>query len=440
MTSETKFKETEIGMIPEDWELLTVDDIKSKEKKSVISGPFGSNISKKYFVESGIPVIRGNNLTTDMKRFVEEGFVFVTPEKADELNTWALRNDIVFTAAGTLGQVGIIENNSKFEKYIISNKQLRLRVNEKKVCPLYAFYWFSSPEMTKRIVNYNTGSTIPLINLSVLKKLPIVVPSLKIQDSIVYILDSLDQKIELNYQMSKTLEQIAQTLFKHWFIDFEFPDENGNPYKSSGGRMVDSELGGIPEGWKVKSFSEVIDVNPTRRLSKGKLATKVSMADLNTWQSWIDSWQEEEYKSGPKFKNGDTLFARITPSLENGKTAFVSFLNEGETAFGSTEFIVFGPKAIVSGTYIYCLSRSEYVRETAINSMTGTSGRQRVPNDCFDQLLICVPAGEIVKKFDSIITPLFEKIESNSKEYINLGKIRDSLLPKLMSGKIRVEC
>ena len=240
--------------------------------------------------------------------------------------------------------------------------------------------------------------------------------------------------------MSKTLEQIAQTLFKHWFIDFEFPDENGNPYKSSGGRMVDSELGGIPEGWKVKSFSEVIDVNPTRRLSKGKLATKVSMADLNTWQSWIDSWQEEEYKSGPKFKNGDTLFARITPSLENGKTAFVSFLNEGETAFGSTEFIVFGPKAIVSGTYIYCLSRSEYVRETAINSMTGTSGRQRVPNDCFDQLLICVPAGEIVKKFDSIITPLFEKIESNSKEYINLGKIRDSLLPKLMSGKIRVEC
>ena len=119
MTSETKFKETEIGMIPEDWELLTVDDIKSKEKKSVISGPFGSNISKKYFVESGIPVIRGNNLTTDMKRFVEEGFVFVTPEKADELNTWALRNDIVFTAAGTLGQVGIIENNSKFEKYTL---------------------------------------------------------------------------------------------------------------------------------------------------------------------------------------------------------------------------------------------------------------------------------------------------------------------------------
>ena len=169
--------------------------------------------------------------------------------------------------------------------------------------------------------------------------------------------------------MNSTFKQIAQTLFKHWFINFEFPDEIGNPYKSSGGRMVDSELGEIPEGWGVKAFSEVIDVNPTRRLSKGKVATKVNMADLNTWQSWIDSWQKEEYKSGPKFKNGDTLFARITPSLENGKTAFVSFRDAGETAFGSTEFIVFGPKVITSGPYIFCLSKSEYIRETAINAM-----------------------------------------------------------------------
>ena len=123
---------------------------------------------------------------------------------------------------------------------------------------------------------------------------------------------------------------------------------------------------------------------------------------------------------------------------ENGKTAFVNFLSAGEIAYESTEFIVFGPKVITSGPYIFCLSRSEYIRETAINAMTCTSGRQRVPNDCFDHLFIFVPSGNVVMKFDNTIKPLFEKIESNSKESINLREIRDSLLPKLMSGKIRV--
>ena len=114
----TKYKETDIGLIPEDWKLSEVNDIKEKGR-SIISGPFGSNISRKFFVDSGIPVIRGNNLTTDMKRFKDEGFVFLTPDKADELNTYALRDDIIFTAAGTLGQVGIIENKSKYDKYVI---------------------------------------------------------------------------------------------------------------------------------------------------------------------------------------------------------------------------------------------------------------------------------------------------------------------------------
>ncbi len=164
MNEKKGFIETDMGQIPEEWKLLTVDEIKSTEKKAIISGPFGSNISSKYFVDSGIPVIRGNNLATDMTRFIDDGFVFVTPEKAKELNTWAERNDIIFTAAGTLGQVGIIENNSKYAKYIISNKQLRLRVNENIVRPLYVFYWFSSPTMVKYIEQRNTGSTIPLIN------------------------------------------------------------------------------------------------------------------------------------------------------------------------------------------------------------------------------------------------------------------------------------
>lgn len=110
------------------------------EKSSVISGPFGSNISKKFFVKEGVPVIRGNNLSLSLDKFYDEGFVFVTQEKADELNCYALEGDLVFTAAGTIGQVGILEAPLKYREYVISNKQLRARIDTSKVDRNYAFF------------------------------------------------------------------------------------------------------------------------------------------------------------------------------------------------------------------------------------------------------------------------------------------------------------
>ena len=144
--------------------------------RSVISGPFGSNIGTKFFKTSGIPLIRGNNLTTDHIKFKDTGFVFVTEKKADELRADALRNDIIFTAAGTIGQVGIIPEDSDYDRYVISNKQLRLRVNEEIADPLFIFYWLASPWIYKAIITRNTGSTVPLINLGTIKGLPLTMP------------------------------------------------------------------------------------------------------------------------------------------------------------------------------------------------------------------------------------------------------------------------
>ena len=123
----SEWKETEVGKIPDSWMIQTLLDVASKGKKTIISGPFGSNISRKFFVEDGIPVIRGNNLSLEIgNTFIDDGFVFVTGEKAKNLNTWARINDLVFTAAGTIGQVGLIKEGQKYNEYIISNKQLML--------------------------------------------------------------------------------------------------------------------------------------------------------------------------------------------------------------------------------------------------------------------------------------------------------------------------
>ena len=217
-------------------------DIASKEKGSIISGPFGSNVSSKFFKESGVPVIRGNNLSNGAKKFIDDGFAFVSEEKADELNAYAIKDDLIFTAAGTIGQVGIIEKNTKYDKYVISNKQLRVRLDTEKVNPLYAYYWFSSPWVVKNIVNKNTGSTVPLINLGIIKTLGIKIPTERItQDKIASFLSALDSKIELNNRSNAELEAMAKTLYDYWFVQFDFPDKNGKPYKSSGGKMVWSE-------------------------------------------------------------------------------------------------------------------------------------------------------------------------------------------------------
>ena len=235
----------------------TLGEIVSKEKKSIISGPFGSNIGKIFFRADGIPVIRGNNLSTGGEKFKDYGFVFITREKANELNCYAIKNDLIFTAVGTIGQVGIIDEKLKYDEYVISNKQLRVRFDNNKITPLFAYYWFSSYWIQKLILQRNVGSTVPLINLSVLKGLPITLPkSINVQNNIVDVLENISNKIELNNKINKELEAMAKTLYDYWFVQFDFPDANGKPYKTSGGKMVWNEelKREITEGWNNGTF------------------------------------------------------------------------------------------------------------------------------------------------------------------------------------------
>lgn len=189
-------KETEIGEIPAHWELVTVEDIKADFRGAVVSGPFGSNIGKRFFVEQGVPLIRGNNLTKGNRLFIDRGFVFITKEKAEELKYCeAIIDDLIFTAAGTIGQVGLIPENSLYPKYIISNKQLRVRVNRDKALPLFLFYWFSSSTIQNSIEQRRRGTSIPVINLGILRSLPVLRPPLPEQGEIAAILADADEKI-----------------------------------------------------------------------------------------------------------------------------------------------------------------------------------------------------------------------------------------------------
>lgn len=191
--------------------------------------------------------------------------------------------------------------------------------------------------------------------------------------------------------------------------------------------------------WGEVPLPEIVEVNPSRLLKKGDIAPYLDMANMPTQGHRGIQWIDRPFGSGAKFINGDTLLARITPCLENGKTAFVDFLSDGQIGWGSTEYIIFHPKAPLPPEYGYYLARSEELRNYAIQNMVGTSGRQRTPASCFDSYMIAMPPIELAKRFGKFAKSVIDKVRANDEESRKLVAIRDSLLPKLLSGEIRVK-
>ncbi|MCE7901299.1 MAG: restriction endonuclease subunit S [Gammaproteobacteria bacterium PRO9] len=290
------------------------------------------------------------------------------------------------------------------------------------------------------------GSPIPSTTRAAVYMLNLDVPPHEEQRAIAHILGTLDDKIELNRRKSETLEAMARALFKSWFVDFDpvrakaegrdpgLPKPLADLFPA---RLVDSELGEIPEGWEVGPLPEFVDVNPTRALRKGVVAPYLDMANMPTHGHSADEVVDREFGSGMRFISGDTLVARITPCLENGKTAFIDFLQDGQVGWGSTEYIVLRPKAPLPEEYAYCLARSAEFREFAIQSMTGSSGRQRVPAESLAHFRVAVPPRPIAEAFGRAIKPRFARASAAVRESRTLAALRDSLLPKLISGEVR---
>jgi type I restriction enzyme S subunit len=294
---------------------------------------------------------------------------------------------------------------------------------------------------------YNSGSAQPSLNRNFIHPIPIDVPPLSEQRAIAHTLGTLDDKIELNRRMNETLEAMARALFQSWFVDFDpvrakaegrdpdMPKEIADLFPNS---SEDSELGEIPKGWDVAPLPKVIDVNPIRPLRKGVTAPYLDMANMPTRGHSPDDVVDRLFGSGMRFMNGDTLVARITPCLENGKTAFVDFLQTEQVGWGSTEYIVLRPKPPLPEEFAYCLARGTEFRDFAIQSMTGSSGRQRVPAELLSHFRVVAAPKAVAELFRRLIKPLFARSSAAAKEGRSLAGLRYTLLPRLIRGELRV--
>ena len=313
---------------------------------------------------------------------------------------------VVVTCIGSdMGKVVINKNNA------LTNQQINsIKVNEENDSN-YIYYLLknSSPVLKNIAVG---GSTMPILNKSTFESLSFLLPPLPEQKAIAAVLSSLDDKIELLREENKTLETLAQTIFKDWFVNSNALDKD--------------------------ELEDLVEFNPREKVDSQTEYLFFDMKCLSDNSMILSEGIKRKAVSASNFRENDVLMAKITPCLENGKTGFVLGLEGEKVARGSTEFIVIRAKEKANPYFIYCLARDSNFRDFAIKSMTGTSGRQRVQVELLKQYKIGVTE-DIMEKFGNISEPFFNKIKSNSTQIQSLSTLRDSLLPKLMRGEIQVK-
>lgn len=389
----SKMKQTEIGMIPEDWKFEELE----KHAKIIM----GQSPESKYYNFNG----KGTLFLQGIRTF---GSLHPNYDTwTTKVTKLAKKCSILLSVRAPVGEVNVADKDVCIGRGLMSVDGKNNRFI------LYLFKGFKN-----YVVSKETGTVYGSVTRDDISKLKFPFPSDSEQSAIASILSDLDSKIELNQQMNNTLEAIGQAIFKHWFIDFEFPNEEGKPYKSSGGEMVESELGEIPKGWKVGKYSDLVDVTTGKGLKRNEFV-----------------------------ENGE--FSVIGANGELGKTDKFLFDEDliltGRVGTLGTVYIIRN-KVWVSDNVL--ISKAKYkeffyysyytIRNFDLKSLNRGSTQPLITQTDLKNQTCLIPGKNLLVISNKVLLSLFDKIYEGENQNSSLSQIRDSLLPKLLSGKIRV--
>ena len=294
-----------------------------------------------------------------------------------------------------------------YDEGLVSNIYTVFEVkDENELLPEYLMLWFSRPEFDRYARFKSHGSVREIMDWDEMCKVELPVPSIDKQRSIVKAYQTITERIELKRRINDNLEAQTQALFDELFLRDGMPD---------------------------CTLSEIANVNPTRTLSKGCIAKCYDMSCLPTRGCVPEGGEIKAYNGGVRFQNGDTLIARITPCLENGKAAYINILNDKEVAFGSTEYIVFSPVDTMPSSFYYFLIRSKKFRAFALQYMNGSSGRQRVSGDELAAFPLTKPSHEALSRFDMVAKPVLEQFKVASLEINRLNALQQLIIASISS-------
>ncbi len=411
-----------------EWGMATIDDLKAPYAGSIAIGPFGSRMKSDCYVSEGVPVIRGNNIG-NTRAFIGE-FVHVTEEFASGLGNAIVRpDDLVFPHRGAIGQVGIVPRGS-IERYALSSSLMKLTCDRSKAEPLFLFYYLRSAlgqhELLKNASTVGTpGIGQPLASL---KSIRVPLPSLPEQVAIAEVLAALDDKIELNRRMNATLEAMARALFQSWFVDFDpvrAKLDGRQPFglDSASAALFPHQFEHasdlvIPKGWSLMRWGDIATLEYGKSL--------------------------RQYRDrGGKYRvfgtNGpigfhDECLSPVPGIIIGRKGAYRGVHYSPDPFFVIDTAFYLNPIRPLNLLWCYF----ELLRLN-INSMDSGSAIPSTSRDDFYSLPVVVPTSAAQELFGRIVGGWFSKISANNEESRTLASIRNTLLPKLLSGEIRVE-
>ena len=427
------------------WRTAAVEDITEK----VAMGPFGSSIKVDTFVPEGVPVITGQHLhgsRVDDSR----GFNFITEEHAERLsNANVVRGDIVLTHRGTIGQVALVPEASKFDRYIVSQSQFYLRCDREKVIPEFLTMYFKSREGQHQLLANSAQVGVPSIAQPVtyVRTIEVPLPPLEEQRAIARVLGALDDKIELNRRLCETLEEMARALFRSWFVDFDpvrakaegrpsgLPPDLDALFPDS---FVDSELGEIPKGWEVLPAGEAMTVcggsTPSTKepsywggehcFATPKDLSKLREPILSSTARHLTEAGVERIRSG-LLPPGTVLLSSRAPIGYLAVTETPVAINQGIVAMACD-----GPIGA-----LYALHWTGFNMPAIEIRADGTTFAE-ISKSSFREIPFLVPTGSIHAAWDSLVAPLYERVASNAHQSNSIAEQRDALLPRLMSGEL----
>lgn len=415
-----EWKETEIGKIPAHWDFTPM--------KEYVEINMGQSPKSEFYntVGKGLPFLQGNRTfgikypyydtySSDIKKIAQEG-------------------DVLFSVRAPVGDVNIATQRFCIGRGIAS---LRMKNGNQE----YLYYLLR--EYRRYIETRESGTVFGSINKKGLEELKLPFPPKEEQEKIANILSSLDDKIELNNEMNKTLEEMAQSIFKRWFVDFEFPNEDGEPYKSSGGEMIDSELGMIPKGWEVKVLGDICDVKGGKRLPKGKIVLDekteypyLRVTDITSGYVNMNSIKYIDEETREKISRYIIEYSDLYISIA-GTIGLVGSINKELDGASLTENMA---RIICNNIEKYYMKL--YLNYGEIQHLIKTravgSTQPKLPLYVIKDIPVLVPTDKVMNRFKEIIIPVYKSIEENLSNIETIVEIRDSLLPKLMSGEIKV--
>lgn len=382
----------------------------------------------KFYTDSdGIKMIRTTNLG-DFE-IDESDLKYVTIEFHEKnIKSQIKKNDILVARHG---------DNGKAVRYTSDEPANTLNIviitpNQNIIHPIFLELLFGSSIIKNQIQQSLVGSVQNVVNTKTIAKLKVPLPTLKEQQFLINILGSLVEKINLNKESIRLLENISSEVFKRWFIDFEFPNEQGLPYRSSGGEMVVSELGEIPLNWYVGKIADICILN-SEKVNLEKIEENFNYIGLEHMPQGsiaLNEWESSEKVSGvkAKFNKEDILFGKLRPYFKKVGIAPVD-------GVCSTDILVMRPKNSIEYGFLICQLTQDKFIEYTNSTATGT----RMPRSGWNQISnykIVVPPSDVLESFNQILLPMLKIIQEKIFENNNLKALRDSLLPKLLSGEI----